>query len=268
MYNNVASALANKADKYDVVTSINNRKGSFNITNTCSTDLRGAEPSALSGHLTTYFGGSEGNDIYLYDGYVKHDGQYLKFASLPSNCERVENDFMYDSSNSIVGQIKPERFISGFYANQASGLTSWVGDMLNLKIAFNGSDGLFARNENLSTFIGDLSSLTDGRRMFYECNALTTFIGDLSSLENGMGMFNDTQLSVESVEIIADTLPEITNSATITVDFQTPPSSTTELTAYMTAMTPIVDKGWVLDTNPEIANLFNTTKYTINGGTV
>lgn len=120
----------------------------------------------------------------------------------------------------------------------------------------------------MTTFIGDLSSLINGEIMFYYCTALTTFIGDLSSLENGEGMFSDTQLSVESVEIIADTLPEITNSATITISLQTPPSSTTELTAYMTAMTPIVDKGWKLDTNLEIANLFDTTKYTVSGNEV
>ena len=100
--------------------------------------------------------------------------------------------------------------------------------------------------------------------MFYYCDALTTFIGDLSSLEDGGGMFGETQLSVESVEIIADTLPEITNSATMTIFLHTPPSSTTELTAYMTAMSPIVDKGWKLYTNSVIANLFDTTKYTIS----
>lgn len=81
-------------------------------------------------------------------------------------------------------------------------------------------------------------------------------------------MFAGTQLTVESVEIIADTLPEITNSAYMTIQLQTPPSSTTELTAYMTAMTPIVDKGWILGTNTQIANLFDTTKYTVNSNNV
>ena len=116
--------------------------------------------------------------------------------------------------------------------------------MPNLKTAYNSGNGGLFEGMTLTTFIGDLSSLTDGRRMFYYCDALTTFIGDLSSLENGEGMFEGTQLPVESVEIIVDTLPEITNSATMTIRIQTPPSSTTELTAYMTAMTPIVDKGW------------------------
>lgn len=120
----------------------------------------------------------------------------------------------------------------------------------------------------MTTFIGDLSSLTNGKRMFYGSIALTTFIGDLSSLENGEGMFVYTQLTVESVEIIADTLPEITNSAMMAITLQTPPSSTTELTAYMTAMTPIVDKGWELYTNTQIANLFDTTKYAVSGSNV
>lgn len=190
-------------------------------------------------------------------------------ASLPSDCVRVENNFMYDSSNNIVGQIKPERFISGFYASNASHLlTSWVGDMPNLEFGCNSGEGLFDNASSLTTFIGDLSSLTNGKRMFYGCTALTTFIGDLSSLSDGSNMFFDTNLSVESVEIIADTLPEITNSAVMTIKHRTPPSSTTELTAYMTAMTPIVDKGWSLTTNTQIANLFDTTKYSVINGDV
>lgn len=67
-------------------------------------------------------------------------------ASLPSDCVRVENNFMYNSSNEVIGQIKPERFISGFYASNASNLTSWVGDMPNLETTHN--------NDNIGLFEG------------------------------------------------------------------------------------------------------------------
>ena len=41
------------------------------------------------------------------------------------------------------------------------------------------------------SFIGDLSSLTNGTNMFYN-SALESFSGDLSSLTNGFGMFSAT----------------------------------------------------------------------------
>lgn len=264
-YRLLANDLTNKAYKSEVVNSVNDVKGYVNIANSYY-DLDNNQgydivPSPLSGHATI----TENQGIFLYDGYVHHDSNYINIASLLSNSVRVENNFIYNSDDVIIGQINPERFISGFYANDASDLTSWVGDMPNLKTAYNSGNGGLFEGMTLTTFIGDLSSLTDGRRMFYYCDALTTFIGDLSSLENGEGMFEGTQLPVESVEIIVDTLPEITNSATMTIRIQTPPSSTTELTAYMTAMTPIVDKGWQLQTNTQIADLFDTTKYTVSG---
>lgn len=265
MYTRVASALNNKADRSNVVTSVNNLNGHISITNAHDGIGGNFDTSLFSGHTTII---KDNSNILLYDGYVHRESQYISQLSLPGDCVRVENNFMYDSSNEVIRQIKPERFISGFYALEASGLTSWVGDMPNLESAYVQGRGMFDDNSSLTTFIGDLSSLTDGHKMFYYCIALTTFIGDLSSLTDGDRMFGETQLSVESVEIIADTLPEITNSATMTIFLHTPPSSTTELTAYMTAMSPIVDKGWNLYTNSEIANLFDTTKYSVSGNEV
>jgi hypothetical protein len=43
--------------------------------------------------------------------------------------------------------------------------------------------------DKLTEFICDLPALTDATEMFGECHLLTTFKGNLSSLTNGAGMF-------------------------------------------------------------------------------
>ena len=50
---------------------------------------------------------------------------------------------------------------------------------------------MFEDCTNLTTFNGDLPSLTDGYSMFYICTALNSFTSDLSSLTNGGKMFSD-----------------------------------------------------------------------------
>ena len=46
-------------------------------------------------------------------------------------------------------------------------------------------------NRKITTFIGDLSSLTEGEGMFYECHNLTSFTSELSSLTSGNNMFSN-----------------------------------------------------------------------------
>ena len=48
---------------------------------------------------------------------------------------------------------------------------------------------------SLTSFSGDLSSLTNGNRMFSGCTSLTSFSGDLSNLVSGGGMFSNTSLT-------------------------------------------------------------------------
>ena len=48
---------------------------------------------------------------------------------------------------------------------------------------------LMYKNTALTSWTGDLSSLTEGRNMFAECTNLESFISDLSSLTDGYGMF-------------------------------------------------------------------------------
>jgi hypothetical protein len=66
---------------------------------------------------------------------------------------------------------------------------------------------MFQGCTSLTTFIGDLSSLTDGTSMFQGCTSLETFIGDLGSLTEGENMFTGCKLDAESVECILDTIP-------------------------------------------------------------
>ena len=46
-------------------------------------------------------------------------------------------------------------------------------------------------NKPIISFYNDLSSLADGKFMFYNCTALTSFGSDLSSLTNGYSMFDN-----------------------------------------------------------------------------
>lgn len=66
--------------------------------------------------------------------------------------------------------------------------------------------GMFWDCFNLSEFSSDLSSLTDGEMMFYNCSNLTTFSSGLPSLTNGEDMFNSCKLDAASVQNIAETI--------------------------------------------------------------
>lgn len=65
-----------------------------------------------------------------------------------------------------------------------SKLTSFSGDLSSLT----DGGGMF-QNSALTSFYNDLPSLTDAEYMFTGCTSLTSFQGDLSSLEDGARMF-------------------------------------------------------------------------------
>jgi hypothetical protein len=168
--------------------------------------------------------------------------------------------------------------VSGFNAGSASGLKSFVGDLSNLENSISAFYCLIA----LDTFIGDLSSLKDATQMFAGCNSLTTFIGDLSSLEIGgdlstgtsSGIFMNTNLSVESVENIADTLPENpvvdvgSRKGCIAISWYRLTSDTEERQKLVNALSGVVDKGWALFTDIELHTMFDTEKYQVVQETV
>ena len=92
----------------------------------------------------------------------------------------------------------------------------------------------------LTSWVADLSNLTNGDNMFSGCTGLTTFVGDLSSLTSGDNMFNGCTLDAESLEILAENLPTVTSG---TIDFSASTNATADVIATIKA------KGWTLKSN-------------------
>lgn len=295
MFSNMNDMLATKADAKNVVNSINGVKGAVNL---CvhnyqggqhineGTSVSNAETHAnLWGMTFTNNGFAE---LVLVDDFVGMSNSYLTTANLPSEAVSVENNFVYDASGTVITTIRPERMVSGFNAISATGLTSFVGDLNNLETSYDNLQAnvltSFYGCSALETFIGDLSSLKDGCNMFSGCSSLTTFIGDLNSLERGAlaleyggtGMFSRTALTVESVENIADTLPENpvvdvnigVYKGCIIISWQQLTSDTAERQELVDALSGVVDKGWALVTNSELHAMFDREKYQVVQNTV
>ena len=92
----------------------------------------------------------------------------------------------------------------------------------------------------LTSFCGDLSSVTDGSGMFENCTNLTSFCGDLSSLTVGARMFYNCILDAESLECIAETIPTVTSGS---IDIGASTNATDEVIAT------IKGKGWTVNSN-------------------
>lgn len=83
-------------------------------------------------------------------------------------------------------EIQTDKMVYGtklMYLNTA--LTSWTGNLSSLT---NG-EWMFRNCENLTSFNATLPSLTDGERMFQRCYKLATFSSELPSLTDGNRMF-------------------------------------------------------------------------------
>lgn len=91
------------------------------------------------------------------NGVITSVTEELITASVPEGTTKVEGNVAYVGSTKHV--IAPEKFQTA--TRMPTTLTSWV---------------------------ADLSNLTVGDSMFFDCG-LTTFVGDLSSLTSGTGMF-------------------------------------------------------------------------------
>lgn len=301
MFSNINEKLALKADANNAVNSINGIKGAVNL---CvhnfidyNTNNEGTSQSPSNVKVTNhanlwgmgcYSTPSDNDNIVIFDTFVGASGSYLTTASLPTNAVSVENNFIYNNKGEVITTIRPERMVNGFNATPAvSGLKSFVGDLSNLESSAAKGDivGTFYNMSALTTFIGDLSSLKNGEGMFSGCLSLTTFIGDLSSLEKGSialrtdasGMFCGTALTVESVENIAEALPEnpvvdITNvnniKGSISISWNSLTSDTTERQKLVDALCGVLDKGWVLVTNSELRAMFDKEKYQVVEETV
>ena len=150
-----------------------------------------------------------GLTVTQVDGKITGLTENLITASVPANTTSVEGNVAYVGSEKHV--IAPEKFQTA--AQMPSTLTSWV---------------------------ADLSNLTNGDNMFSGCTGLTTFVGDLSSLTSGDNMFNGCTLDAESLEILAENLPTVTSG---TIDFGASTNATADVIATIKA------KGWTLKSN-------------------
>jgi hypothetical protein len=70
---------------------------------------------------------------------------------------------------------------------------------------------MFQSCSNLTSFNGDLSSLTHGFGMFDSCSKLTSFTSNLSKLTNGYKMFSGCKLGTASIQHIASTIKDVTD---------------------------------------------------------
>lgn len=185
--------------------------GTWEAIGTTSTDL--AE-YAKSDDVTAKIDGLtaspsvNGLTVTQVKGTITEVTETLIAAEVPAGTTSVVNNVAYVGSEKHV--IAPEKFQTS--AQMPTSLTSWVADLPNLTV---------------------------GDGMFNGCSGLTTFIGDLGALTSGVNMFAGCQLSVESVEFIADTLPTIERgTGTITL------GTTTE--AHAEAIAEIEAKGWAV----------------------
>ena len=132
---------------------------------------------------------------------------------------------------------------NGYYMFGGTKLTTFSSDLSSLTNGYY----MFYKCDKLTSFSSDLSSLTNGTNMFNSCTQLTSFCGDLSSLTDGTNMFNDCKLDTESVEIIADTINDVTGleiSDEITKRIGISISNTTPNDEEDAAFKQMQDKGW------------------------
>ena len=296
------SALASgKANANNVVSSINGRKGALNIcvhngvSNPSGTGPNGWEGEGNGVSTSTHanlwgtgvYSNTDNNNIVIVDSFVglpwaySTDSSYLTLAALPSDAVTVENNFVMNADGKVITTIRPERMFKGFSAKNALGLKLFVGDLSNLTSAsfdeISHDTRTFYSVNALETFIGDLSSLTNGSGMFCHCSNLTTFTSDLSSLTNGYIMFDWTNLSLESVECIADIINDLsddirdkedTNWGKITIRWGINLPDESERQALVDELSRIVDKKWTLITDDNLIPLFDSEKYQTGSSTV
>lgn len=175
VYDTLNTAITNKNVG---VTSVNGVSGAItieaggNTSNTFSTsDINGGKSNLWGLNVAI-----DANRQVVVDGFIGNIANYgnigtnyVSTASLPTNATKVIGNFVYGSDGKVIDTIRAERMVSDFYGYTATGLTEWVADMPNLKSGAlsGGSSGVFNYCSTLSKFVGDLSSITNGFRMFY-----------------------------------------------------------------------------------------------------
>ena len=135
--------------------------------------------------------------------------------------------------------------------SSCTNLTSFNGDLPSLTNANN----MFSGCTNLTSFNGDLFSLTNGTYMFQSCKKLKSFNSDLSSLTSGDRMFgsassNCSALNLESVQNIAETINDLASkglTGTIHIGMSNTLKSDDETAPINVALAAIRAKGWTVN---------------------
>ena len=167
----------------------------------------------------TYVEVSDNGEIMLHDDEVKNP-RTGNMDSWNENITKVQNNKAF-IGDTLFGNVQTEKIKDGYNFFYYAALESFDSDLSNLKKAntiFTGcynlksfysdltslEDGnhMFSwcyylqnfereseRNPNLITEPVNLSSLVNGKCMFYYCGNLSEFTSDLSELKNGWGMF-------------------------------------------------------------------------------
>ena len=119
-----------------------------------------------------------------------------------------------------------------------SKLTTFKSDLSSI------TDGrsTFAECQKITTFDAKMTSLSDGYRMFYGCRALTAFNSDLRSLTEGYGMFCMCKLDTASIQNIADTINTPTSKGTIHIGIGKDEPNEQEETAFNT----VASRNWIV----------------------
>lgn len=125
--------------------------------------------------------------------------------SLSQACDMFYHCFALDTF-----YVDMPNLIDGRYMfRECSEMTSFKSSLDKME---NGYD-MFLHCSYLNSFSAPYLGLVNGQEMFYHCSSLEHFSGDLSKLKTGWKMFGDEynpcNLSIESVENIADSIQDI-----------------------------------------------------------
>lgn len=174
-------------------------------------DTKAATGKSITAAIETLDSTKSGNGIKVTqtNGVIESVTEELITASVPEGTTSVERNVAYAVSTKHV--IAPDKFQTA--TQMPATLTSWV---------------------------ADLSNLTNGDNMFNGCTGLMVFVGDLSSLTSGVDMFNGCILDSESLEILAENLPTVSGG---TIDIGASTNATEEVIAT------IKGKGWTVKSN-------------------
>lgn len=139
----------------------------------------------------------------------KSEGWFQNNQSIASQIVKIENKKAYDEDDNLVCNIETDAITYGkhtFYGVEKNGYKSNIQEINSDFTALKSAEEMFAVNNALTSFSGNLYNLTDGSKMFVECRLLSDFNSDLYNLNIGFEMFKSTGIKNFSVK-----MPNLTN---------------------------------------------------------